>query len=254
MLVVRLNDLIKENNSSISELSEKTGISRTALTQLANNESKMVRFSTLDKISDYFNLEDSSELFMDVTAGKIVFTPHKSQNDRDFNCDCDISTTSIRDSNPIISSFTIKFSLTQFSKDLWQLKGVLPSNIKNDEGILKIFDRIPPKDIDSKIDFLFDLFWNNKSVSSVYSDNEERFSVFSDDVLKNYIANPKKTIFTISDIDSFDRIVNFYSYEFISTINKIDIYNKISNDEIRSEFENKSNDLFFTVVPYALEK
>lgn len=252
MLVVRLSELIKENNSSISELSENIGISRTALTQLANNESKMVRFSTLDKISDYFNLEYPSELFMDITAGKVVFTPHKSNNDINFVCECDISTESIRDSNPIVSSFTISFSLTQFSDELWQLKGNLPGNIKNDENILKIFDRIPPKIVDQRIDSIFNLFWNTNSVVPTFSD-EKHSGIFSDDVLKKYISCPKKIIFTISDIESFDRIVNFYSYEFISEIKKIDLFNTISNDGIRSEFNNKSNDLFFVVAPYALE-
>lgn len=84
MLRVKLKELLESNNTSISELSEKTGINRRPLTQLANNESKMVKFETLDKIMDFFDINDLYELFDDSPSGLIVFTLVDFNDSDDF--------------------------------------------------------------------------------------------------------------------------------------------------------------------------
>ncbi|VDG19078.1 hypothetical protein [Lactobacillus sp. CBA3605] [Lactiplantibacillus mudanjiangensis] len=50
MIKSKLNDILEEKNISIRELAEQTGINRASLSQLANNESKMIKFETLDKL------------------------------------------------------------------------------------------------------------------------------------------------------------------------------------------------------------
>lgn len=62
MIKSKLKELLNDTNTSIKELSESTGINRNSLTQLANGESQMVRFDTLDKLIKYFSLNKISDL------------------------------------------------------------------------------------------------------------------------------------------------------------------------------------------------
>lgn len=62
MIVTRLSELLKINNISINELSDKIHVGRRPLTQLANNESKMVKFETIEKIMSFFQLSSFDEL------------------------------------------------------------------------------------------------------------------------------------------------------------------------------------------------
>ncbi|EYR70559.1 hypothetical protein O209_14005 [Lactiplantibacillus plantarum WHE 92] len=49
MIETNLSELLKSHDISINELSDKINIGRKPLTQLANNESKMVKFDTIEK-------------------------------------------------------------------------------------------------------------------------------------------------------------------------------------------------------------
>ncbi|MGJ3947200.1 helix-turn-helix domain-containing protein [Levilactobacillus brevis] len=62
MIETNLSELLKSHDISINELSEKINIGRKPLTQLANNESKMVKFDTIEKIMNYFQLSSFDQL------------------------------------------------------------------------------------------------------------------------------------------------------------------------------------------------
>lgn len=55
MFQSNLNELMKEYKINFSQLSSETGISRQALTSLANNESKGVQFQTLEALTNFFH-------------------------------------------------------------------------------------------------------------------------------------------------------------------------------------------------------
>ncbi|MFZ7819451.1 helix-turn-helix domain-containing protein [Staphylococcus haemolyticus] len=57
MLNFELKKHLKETNMTISELSEKTGISRNSLGLLINGKSRGIQFDTLEKISRIINVE-----------------------------------------------------------------------------------------------------------------------------------------------------------------------------------------------------
>lgn len=62
MIETNLSELLKSHGISINELSDKINIGRKPLTQLANNESKMVKFDTIEKIMNYFRLSSFDQL------------------------------------------------------------------------------------------------------------------------------------------------------------------------------------------------
>lgn len=72
MIRSNLQKILDNKNISIRELSEKTGINRASLTQLAKNESKMIKFETLNKLVRFLNvttsdiLEPVSDISLDV--------------------------------------------------------------------------------------------------------------------------------------------------------------------------------------------
>lgn len=59
MIEVKLKEIIESRGISITEMSNDTGIARSTLTPIINNpeEVKSIRFSTLDKICEYLNVE-----------------------------------------------------------------------------------------------------------------------------------------------------------------------------------------------------
>lgn len=63
MIVFNLNVLMAERGLKISEVSKRTGISRTTLTSLAYNRAKGIQLETLDNLCDFFDI-DASELFV----------------------------------------------------------------------------------------------------------------------------------------------------------------------------------------------
>lgn len=62
MIVSNLNVLMAERGLKISEVSKRTGISRTTLTSLAYNRAKGIQLETLDNLCDFFNIDASKLL------------------------------------------------------------------------------------------------------------------------------------------------------------------------------------------------
>lgn len=54
---VRLRDMAFKQDVSVSEISRKTGISRTTLASLYKNTSKGITFDVLEKLCAFFNCE-----------------------------------------------------------------------------------------------------------------------------------------------------------------------------------------------------
>lgn len=62
MLIFKLKDILKEKKTTLTKMSEDIGISRQALSSIANNSSTMVQLNTLQKISSYLNVPISDLL------------------------------------------------------------------------------------------------------------------------------------------------------------------------------------------------
>lgn len=75
-----LNNILKDTNTSISELSRETDLSRKTLTQLSNNESKGIQLNTLEKLMNYFN-EPIEKFFTDYN-GDILGSIIKYDNNK----------------------------------------------------------------------------------------------------------------------------------------------------------------------------
>ncbi len=52
MIIVNLDEKLKEKNMTVTELSEKVGITIANISILKNNKAKAIRFSTLDAICE----------------------------------------------------------------------------------------------------------------------------------------------------------------------------------------------------------
>lgn len=79
MIEFRLKEVLAKNNMTMADINKKTGISKNALSQLANGASKGIQFHTLEKI-----LEVLKSPIQDL----IVYTPD-SQQDIQFSFDFD---------------------------------------------------------------------------------------------------------------------------------------------------------------------
>ena len=58
MILIKLEDLLKEYNLNISEVSDATGIARSTLTPLVNNPEtvKGLKIETIDTLCDFFGI------------------------------------------------------------------------------------------------------------------------------------------------------------------------------------------------------
>lgn len=155
MLRVRLKELLKENNTNISDLSEATGINRRPLTQLLNNESKMVKFDTLDRIKNYFHLEQVGELLVDEEVADIYFSPQPLENNIVrilVSVDVQLS----REASPIIQPFFIDLAFSEYGKSQYGLVGNIDRSryIADFDTMIGVFKKIHPIQIEN---FLLDL-------------------------------------------------------------------------------------------------
>ena len=57
MIKVNLSKLMGENKLTFSSLSKKTGISQGTLSEIYHDKVKMLRFDTIEKLCNYFNIE-----------------------------------------------------------------------------------------------------------------------------------------------------------------------------------------------------
>jgi putative transcriptional regulator len=71
-LRIRLHVLMGEKKiRSINQLSKETGIARTTLTRIYNEESSQLDFATIEKLCDYFNCDIGDLLYLEeVEEGK----------------------------------------------------------------------------------------------------------------------------------------------------------------------------------------
>lgn len=81
MIKSNLAAILKEKEISIRELSNLTGINRASLTQLANNESKMIKFETLEKLVHYLNVP-IAELITYVPESNVEITNFKYHKEK----------------------------------------------------------------------------------------------------------------------------------------------------------------------------
>ncbi|EQA7701685.1 helix-turn-helix domain-containing protein [Staphylococcus pseudintermedius] len=63
MIVCRLSKLMKDNNKTQSEISSKTGITRPTLLSLIRNDNQSIKYETIDKLCNFFDI-DMSELLV----------------------------------------------------------------------------------------------------------------------------------------------------------------------------------------------
>lgn len=122
MLEIKLKNLLKKNNMTIAELSDKIATNRASLTQLANGESKMIKFETLDKIISAFNINDLSDLFRIVNAGKIVATLISQDGTYNFTVMFKIQFEPVR-GEKLDYDLPISFSLSRLKDSSYILQG-----------------------------------------------------------------------------------------------------------------------------------
>jgi DNA-binding helix-turn-helix protein len=66
----KLKELISNSNMTQKEIASKAGIRENTLSDLLKNDKKGIRFSTLEKLANVFNIQDINEIItlVDETA------------------------------------------------------------------------------------------------------------------------------------------------------------------------------------------
>ena len=66
----KLKELISNSNMTQKEIASKAGIRENTLSDLLKNDKKGIRFSTLEKLANVFDIQDINEIitFVDETA------------------------------------------------------------------------------------------------------------------------------------------------------------------------------------------
>lgn len=95
MLKFNLSKLMSDAHMSISALSEKTGISRKTLSQIANNDSKGIQLSTLDAIIKVLNSKVEDVIVKDETRAIVSFTSIETARGLVDNISDDVNDLSI---------------------------------------------------------------------------------------------------------------------------------------------------------------
>lgn len=70
MIIVNLKKILDENNLTMTDIHNKTGISKNTLSLMANGKSKGIQFETLDKLLEFLSV-DISELLTFVSKKEI---------------------------------------------------------------------------------------------------------------------------------------------------------------------------------------
>ena len=74
MITIRLDKIAKRLNKTISNIAEETGLNRNTVTALFHNKVKGIKFSTLEKICDFYNVDISDLLEIKQPKYKINFS------------------------------------------------------------------------------------------------------------------------------------------------------------------------------------
>lgn len=123
MLRLRLSHLMKRKGMSVNQLSEYTGVNRASLTQLINNESKMVKFETLDKIINVLNIDDVYDLFEIARAGVIAFSGSKHTKKNQFITTLRVDMQPVRGQKELHETVEYCFTLKNISSKVSLLEG-----------------------------------------------------------------------------------------------------------------------------------
>lgn len=201
MLRIRLKELLKDSGTNISELSEATGINRASLTQLADNNSKMVKFDTLDKIKLHFHLSSIYDLFADDDSANIVVQPYRME-DKSFRIDFSVNVQLTRDAKPVNQSFSTLITLKKATPSTYLLIGSLidMKKISNFDSIQKIFFELHPMIAEHFFVRLCSQFFSGAFADPFYV-GEDNGGIFSPDVCSELITQSSLDfIFSIPDL------------------------------------------------------
>ncbi|MTP78842.1 helix-turn-helix domain-containing protein [Turicibacter sanguinis] len=61
-VIVKINELLRQQDISLRELSRLTDIRHAALSELANQKRQNINFSHIEKIADALNIEDIRDI------------------------------------------------------------------------------------------------------------------------------------------------------------------------------------------------
>lgn len=130
MIKNNLKVLLEQENISINKLALDTGISRQALTSIANNETSGMQFETIDTLLNYFNVsidkffyEEKEELTMTFRVVDIDSSIVKNDNTRN---------KSFRESNKIVGISIKKRNIKNDNKNIEYQTRFICSLLKNE--------------------------------------------------------------------------------------------------------------------------
>lgn len=207
MIRVRLKELIHDNGTSVSEISEETGINRASLAKIAENKSKMVKFDTLDKLKIFFKMDSIYELFADDDNAVITVSVHKMINDvLTFNFNVNIQLT--RESEPIQDTFPVNLTMHAISQKLYMFTGnvIDPHKIQNFTSIQSMFFSLHPVIIERFFDSLSAFFLKDSAYLDGLSDNDSG-GILPKHIAKSIVKNQAQLVFSIPDLGLITSLV-----------------------------------------------
>lgn len=205
MLKVRLRELIEETNTTINEVSEKTGISRVSLTQLANNDTKMIKFDTIDKLLDFFEI-DYYDFFEEKTSGEVETKLVEEIDQNNFLIELNFNLQKYHSSNKLKHSEKILFKIQYLNRQdkvpIIVVHGISKSP-NPFSGFQKVIGLLSKDDITHFVEkFINGMFVaQNKIHDCIYSINREKINLaFFIDQLDEF--SRAGIIFTEKEYDS----------------------------------------------------
>lgn len=207
---MNLKKLMEQENVSVNELSKKTSISRSSLTPLINNESKMVKFDTLDRLINFFKI-DYDELFIEVPEGEIILSRLKQIDEKKFNTTLLISEQVSRESKALSVKTKILFNLLlDPNTETVTLKGVVEDKPK-DEELFYFFDGINQNIIVDMVNKIISQLFDFGVIRTTGPEPHNSYvssSLFSLDLLKEISKNYKYLTFIIDGLPMFYKTVD----------------------------------------------
>jgi len=239
MIRVRLKELIHEYGTSISEISDTTGINRASLTQIAEDKSKMVKFDTLDKLKLFFKMDYIYELFIDSDKATITVTPHK-MIDNVLILDFDVNVQLTRDSEQIHQLFSVKFTLHSLTSKLYVFAGetVDQDKITNYESIKNMFASLHPVVSENFFEMLSRHLIKDASFSDGLSKSDNG-GILPSELAENIIKNQSQLLFSMPDLDLVTALTCVHyvvanEYEEVDFFESPDMTHKFPDFELRS--------------------
>lgn len=142
MILCTLKDLLEQNNKTQSEVSSTTGITRPTLLSLIRNDNQSIKYETINKLCNYFNI-DMSEL--------LIYSPVKVElkeiliEDFPFSIYIDLedgetsySVSVIYDIDGIKFEFDTNLNVTKYTNSLKPSNKVFFSSIIYKDEMIKL--------------------------------------------------------------------------------------------------------------------